>query len=50
MASGKPIIASKIAVEGIEKINYVNAESEEEFATRILDILENKIDLDFMKH
>lgn len=47
MMSGKPIIATKKAVEGIDEIVYVNAETEEEFAERILDVIEGRIRLDF---
>jgi len=47
MGSGKPIIATKKAVEGIEKINYVNAETEEDFATAIINILEDKTNINF---
>jgi glycosyltransferase involved in cell wall biosynthesis len=36
MMSGKPIIATKKAVEGIDDIVYLNAESEEEFAKRMM--------------
>jgi len=47
MAAGKPIIATKKAIEGIEGIRYINAETEEEFANKIIDILNGKIDINF---
>jgi glycosyltransferase involved in cell wall biosynthesis len=50
MMSGKPIIATKKAVEGIEDIVYLNAESEEEFAKRIIDVLEGRVNLDFQRN
>ena len=43
MASGKPIIATRKAVEGIEEIRYINAETEEEFANRIIEALTGDI-------
>ena len=50
MMSGKPIIATKKAVEGIDDIVYLNAESEEEFAKRIIDVLEGRVNLDFQRN
>jgi len=50
MASGKPIVASRKAVEGIQGVKYVHAETVEEFVNAILDILENKVDVEDFKH
>ena len=50
MMSGKPIIATKKAVEGIDEVVYLNAETEEEFAERIIDVLEGRVKLDFQKN
>ena len=50
MMSGKPIIATKKAVEGIDDVVYLNAETEEEFAKRIIDVLEGRVNLDFQKN
>jgi Glycosyltransferase len=50
MMSGKPIIATRKAVEGIDDIVYINAESEEEFAKRIIDVLEGRVNLDFQRN
>jgi glycosyltransferase involved in cell wall biosynthesis len=50
MMSGKPIIATKKAVEGIDDVVYLNAESEEEFAKRIIDVLEGRVNLDFQRN
>jgi glycosyltransferase involved in cell wall biosynthesis len=50
MMAGKPIIATKKAVEGIDGVVYVNAESEEEFAEKIVEVLEGRIKLDFEKN
>ena len=35
---------------GIEDIVYLNAESEEEFAKRIIDVLEGRVNLDFQRN
>jgi len=43
MASGKPIIATRKAVEGIEEIRYINAETEEEFVNRTIAALTGDI-------
>jgi len=50
MMSGKPIIATKKAVEGIDDVVYLNAESEEEFAKGIIDVLEGRVNLDFQRN
>lgn len=50
MASGKPIIATKKAAEGIDDIVYVEAEKPEEFAEAIIAILKGKINMDFGKN
>jgi glycosyltransferase involved in cell wall biosynthesis len=47
MGAGKPIIATRKAVEGIEKIKYINAENEDEFANAIIDVLGGKLDVNF---
>lgn len=44
MASGKPIVATGKAVEGVEGIEFVRAETREEFAQSILDILEGRVE------
>ncbi|NON63436.1 glycosyltransferase family 4 protein [Acidianus sp. RZ1] len=45
MASGKPIIASKKAVEGIDEIEYIHAEKDEEFAENIIQIVKGKMEI-----
>jgi len=50
MAAGKPIIATKKAVEGIDNIKYINAETEDEFINGIVEILSGKIDLNFTEN
>lgn len=50
MASGKPIIATHKAVEGIDKINYIHAETEEEFANAIEEILKNGESMNFKEN
>ncbi|ARM76992.1 glycosyltransferase family 4 protein [Acidianus manzaensis] len=50
MAAGKPIIATREAVKGIDEIKYINAETEDEFIEAILDILDNRVNIDFTKN
>ncbi|BCU69064.1 glycosyltransferase family 4 protein [Stygiolobus caldivivus] len=49
MASGKPIIATKKAIEGIDDICYVNAETEEEFAEKIISIINDDNEIERFK-
>jgi len=53
LAYGKPLIASSLAVEGLEVANgrdFLLAESDEEFAGNILDLLRNPAKRDTLAH
>ncbi len=50
MASGKPIVATEKAVEGIEDVVYVRAETPEEFADAIISLLNGKVKMDFSRN
>jgi glycosyltransferase involved in cell wall biosynthesis len=50
MASGKPIVTTKKAVEGIEEVVYVEADTPEDFADKIIKLLDGEIRMDFSKN
>ncbi len=47
MAAGKPIVATRKAVEGIDDIKYLEAYTPEEFADRLLDVIDGNVNVDF---